>query len=58
MTKRIFVSLEVDLEDTGKPDIAASALFDWACMIATPDIYSINSYDYTVERNPDEQDKK
>jgi len=48
MTKRIYVNLEVDLAEGANPESAAEALFDYACNIDEPMIFSINGYDFNV----------
>jgi hypothetical protein len=44
----MFVSLEVALEPDADPESIAETLFDWACMIGTEGISSIDSFDYNV----------
>jgi len=46
----MFVSLEVELNDEADPSAEAENIFDWACMIGAPGIFSIDSYDYTLSK--------
>jgi hypothetical protein len=48
---KMYLSLEIDLTKGAEPEKAAEALFDYVCNIDEPTIFSINGYDYNLEKD-------
>lgn len=48
MSKTVFVSLEVVVDDDVKADVIAEAMFDHACTIEDGRIDHISGYDFNV----------